>query len=226
MTIVSKVLATLVAGSSLVALSLRADPVTVQEVGVGANETVYINSTGPNGLGTNLHVYAGVLDLKVDGVATAGFCIDPWHWSGSGPMAYQTEDLSLAPKAALSGMGTTAATQIEQLWAAYYTPSISNVNAAALQIEIWTIVDNAIYGGTNFKLDLVDNSATDVTNAINSMANFLTTNQGAATADLIAVTGPGQDYVIARVPDGGVTLSMLGLGLVGLLAFRRKVCRS
>ncbi|HVU18456.1 MAG TPA: VPDSG-CTERM sorting domain-containing protein [Candidatus Didemnitutus sp.] len=216
----------LLAMSSLTVLGLRADPVTVQEVGVGANETVFINSTGPNGLGNNLHVYAGVLDLKVDGVATTGFCIDPWHWSGSGPMSYQTEDLSLAPKATISGMGSSAAKQIEQLWAQYYTPSISNVNAAALQIEIWTIVDNAVYGGTNFKLDSVDSSSSAVMTEISTMANFLTTNPNAVTADLIAVTGPGQDYVIARVPDGGVTLSMLGLGLVGLLAFRRKTAKN
>ena len=60
------------------AISLKASPVTVAEVGIGANETVYIDSSS---LGNNQHVYAGVVDLLVNGIATNGFCIDPWHWS-------------------------------------------------------------------------------------------------------------------------------------------------
>ena len=70
--------------SSIAGVALRANPVTIAEVGVGANETVWINSSN---LGNNLHVYAGVLKLTVDGVATNGFCIDPWHWSSGSPLS-------------------------------------------------------------------------------------------------------------------------------------------
>jgi hypothetical protein len=202
--------------SSLAAISLRADPVTVQEVGVGAAETVFINSST---LGNNLHVYAGVLDLKVNGVATNGFCIDPWHWSDSSVQNYNTIALGTAPKAP-GPMGLAAAKQIEQLWAAFYSSSISNINAAALQIEIWTVVDGGVAGGT-FSLISIDHDSAAVTAEIATMAAFLANNPNAPTADLIAVTGAGQDYVIP-VPDGGTTLCLLGLALVGLGAVRRK----
>ena len=213
----------LAAIAGLASVSLRADPVTVQEVGVGASETVWINSST---LGNNLHVYAGVLDLKVNGVATAGFCIDPWHWSGTGPMAYNTETLGLAPKAP-GPMGTTAATEIEQLWAKFYTPSISNVNAAALQLEIWSIVDSGVVGGT-YSLLSIDGGST-VANAVKAemtaMSSFLQQNPNAPTANLIALTGPGQDYVVQKTPDGGTTLGLLGLALVALVGFRKKFRR-
>ncbi len=54
--------------------TLRATPVTVTELGIGANETVWIDSST---LGNNLHVYAGVVKLNVNGVNMDGFCIDP-----------------------------------------------------------------------------------------------------------------------------------------------------
>ena len=76
--------ATAIIALAFTSISLQATPVTVEELGIGLNETVYISSTG---LGDNLHVYAGLINLKVDGVATTGFCIDPWHWSLSGPIA-------------------------------------------------------------------------------------------------------------------------------------------
>lgn len=200
--------------------SLKATPVTVQEVGIGANETVYINSST---LGNNLHVYAGVVDLLVNGVPTEGFCIDPWHWSASGPKAYNLEALGLAPKPP-GPMGPGAALQIEQLWQQYYTPSITNIIAAALQIKIWEIVDAAIAGGT-FALDSIDHDSSAVTAALNTMTTFLAQNPGAAAANLVAVSGPdGQDYVIpgSNVPDGGTTVALLGLGMVGLMAMRKK----
>ncbi|HVU34431.1 MAG TPA: hypothetical protein VHE61_13430, partial [Opitutaceae bacterium] len=73
----------------------RATPISVQEVGIGANETVYINSST---LGNNLHVYAGVVDLKVDNLSMQGFCIDPWHWSSGSTLTYNLEPLADAPK--------------------------------------------------------------------------------------------------------------------------------
>ena len=206
--------------SSLAVISLRADPVTVQEVGIGANEIVNISSSStlPTSLGP-ANVYAGVVRLMVNGTATNGFCIDPWHWSGSGVLNYNTESLATAPKPP-GPMGALAAKEIEQLWAHYYTPSISNVDAAGLQIAIWDLVAAGVNsinpGSVTFKL----NSSNDYGAA--GMLSWVSSNTNAPTADLIAVTGPGQDYVIQRIPDGGTTLCLLGLALMGLVAFRRK----
>jgi hypothetical protein len=132
----------------------------------------------------------------------------------------------LAPKSADNNtpnpMGATAATQIEQLWAQYYTPSISNVTAAALQIKIWEIVDAAVNNGT-FKLDSVDGGdSAAVYSALTAMDTFLASNPNAPVAHLEAVTGSGQDYVIPCVPEAGATAAMVGLALAGLGLVRRK----
>jgi hypothetical protein len=209
-----------VIGLSLFAtIALKATPVTVQEVGVGANQIVNITSST---LGT-ANVYAGVLDLLVNGAPTAGFCIDPWHWSVSTPQNYNSEALSMGPKPAVGStpnpMGITTATEIGQLWQQYYTPSIANTTAAALQIEIWELVDAAV-GDASFTLN---SAPTSVLNSLASMQNWLATNPNAPAANLTALTGPGQDYVIDPVPDSGMTVALLGLALIGLLSFRKKL---
>ncbi|HEY4247861.1 MAG TPA: hypothetical protein VGM64_13490 [Lacunisphaera sp.] len=197
--------------------ALRADSVMVSENGVGANETVWISSSN---LGSDLHVYAGVLNLSVDGVATSGFCIDPWHWSSGSALSYNLESLDNAPKSANNTtpnpMGASTALQIEQLWQQYYTPGISNVNAAALQIKIWELVDLAVDNGTFSLLSIDGGDSAAVTAAINGMSTFLSQNPGAASANLVAVTGAGQDYVIPSVPDSGATVILLGVALLGV----------
>jgi hypothetical protein len=208
-----------IALSLLATVALKADPVTVEEVGIGANQIVNITSST---LGT-AYVYAGVLDLLVNGTPTAGFCIDPWHWSVAGPQAYNSEPLSNAPKSAVGStpnpMGVTTATEIGQLWQNYYTPSISNNTAAALQIEIWELVDAAVSTGT-FTLNSASSS---VLSTLSSMQTWLAANPNAPTANMLALTGPGQDYAVDPVPDGGSTLVLLGLGFIGLVAFRKKL---
>jgi hypothetical protein len=219
---------------SLVAtISLRATPVTVQELGMvgGQYETVWIDSSS---LG-NVNVYAGPVNLLVDGTPTVGFCIDPWHWSASGALPYTLEPLANAPKSANypatgatpNPMGASTALKIEQLWQQYYTPSlsVSPVTAAALQIEIWKLVDGAVGNGT-FSLVSVDGGASAsaaVYEALGEMDTFLGSADYEPAASLVAVTGPGQDYVIpGRVPDGGTTALLLGLAFAGLAAMRKK----
>jgi hypothetical protein len=213
---------------SLVAtISLRATPVTVTEVSMvgGQYETVWIDSSN---LGTGLHVYAGPVNLLVDVTPTVGFCIDPWHWSANGALPYTLEPLANAPKSAdnsatPSSMGAPTALKIEQLWQQYYTPSVSTVTAAALQIKIWQLVDAAVGNGT-FSLASVDGGDSAAVYAtLGIMDTFLGSAQNKPAASLVAVTGPGQDYVIpGRVPDGGTTALLLGLAFAGLAAMRKK----
>ena len=111
-------------------------------------------------------------------------------------------------------MGALAALKIEQLWQQYYTSGISNVTAAALQIKIWQLVDQVVNNGT-FLLISIDSDSAGVMSAMTQMDSFLTDHPDAAAANLVAVTGAGQDYVIQKVPDGGATALLLGLVLVG-----------
>ena len=206
---------TLVAAVGLIGMcySAGAVPVTVQEVGIGSHESVEIISST---LGDQW-VYAGTLNLLVNGTATQGFCIDPFHWSVTGPQQYNSEPLALGPKAPVSGMGTTKALEIEQLWAKYFTPTINNQDAAGLQIAIWEIV-----GGANFQLK------SGIDYGAGNMLSWLYKNPSAPAANLLAVTGPGQDYVIPcgpGVPDAGQTAGLLGIGMAAVAWMQSRFAR-
>lgn len=192
-----------------------ATPVTVQEVGVGAHEIANITSSdlAPYS-NVPINVYAGVIKLLVDGVPTNGFCIDPFHMSPSGPLGYNTINLSDAPKPP-GPMGVAAALKIEQLWQQYYTPAISDTTAAGLQIAIWEIVDQAIASET------VSINGNDF--GASTFLDWVNTHSDAAAADLVGLTGPGQDYVVQRVPDTGWTIALLGVSFIALIPLRRKL---
>jgi hypothetical protein len=208
----------------LAAASLKATPVTVTDLGIGAHQTVNITSST---LGT-VDVYAGVVNLQVGPTVTKGFCIDPWHWSITGPQSYDLVSLALAPKAPTGPMGSAAAIQIEKLWNQFYTLGITDTNAAALQIEIWKVVDIGVTGGT-FHLN---SAPIGVMTEIGVMETWLNGDlSNAPAADLSAVISlshspngesVGQDYVIPGVPDGGSTVALLGIGLLGICLIRRR----
>lgn len=180
--------------------------VTVQDTGMGQNEVVEMTSST---LGT-AWVYAGINKLLVNGNSYDGFCIDPFHWSVGGPQSYTTEPLSAGPKPPGGAMGAAVATKIEQLWDEFYSPTMSNQNAAGLQIAIWELI-----GTTNFKLD----SSNDY--GAGSMLSWVDNNPNAPTADLTALTGPGQDYVIDAVPDSGTTILLLGFSAFVIFLVKR-----
>ena len=192
-------------------VALKATPfVTVEETGLGASEVVNISSST---LGT-FNAYAGVLKLLVDGAPTDGFCIDPWHFSSSAPLVFEEVALGSAPKPP-GPMGADAALAVEQLWAHFYSPAITNEQAAGLQIAIWELVDASIASAT-FSINSFDYGAS-------AMLAWVSANPNAEAADLIGLTGPGQDYVVQRVPDGGTSIVLLGLSFVGLVGLRRKL---
>lgn len=223
-------------------LTLKGSPIKVTEGGIGANDTVYVNSST---LGNNLHVYAGIVDITLGTGPLAktvdGFCIDPWHWSVSGPQNYQLVPLADAPKPP-GPMSAAAAVDIEELWAKYMTSSYalsSNAKtadewAAAMQLEIWQTVAGSISGAT-YQLDSIDNNfageATAVWSDLGAMNTFLAdATSKTPRAHLEGLTSgtnsdrrdnPGQDYVIGCVPDAATTAALLGMGLVGLVALRR-----
>ncbi len=203
---------TLVAALALAGITCTAGatPVTVQEIGLGSYETVEMTSST---LGTHW-VYAGTLNLLVNGAATQGFCIDPFHWSITGPQAYNSEPLAAGPKDPVNGMGSVKALEIEQLWSQYYDHNMSKEEAAGLQIAIWEIV-----GGDDFTLD----SGNDY--GASGMLAWVIDHPQAPAASLIAVTGRGQDYVSPSVPDAGETAVLLGMGLGGIALMRKKIVK-
>ncbi len=170
---------------------------TVQELGVSPGETASISVTG---FYTG-DVSVGILKLVVDGVAADGFCIDPFHFSLSSSSGYQFRSLADGPK--LPGtMGPIKAEAISKLWAMAYSPDMTSEEAAGLQIAIWETVapDNFSVLGNDYGAGLLLQNLEDYS------------GDG---AKLIALSGPGQDYV-TPVPEGGSTLIFLAMAAAGL----------
>lgn len=171
---------------------------TVDELGVSPGETANISVTG---FYTG-EVSVGILKLVVDGVPADGFCIDPFHFSLSSSAGYQFRSLADAPK--LPGtMGAIKADAIRKLWAMAYTPKMTSEDAAGLQLAIWETV-----AGDNFSVNGNDYGAGLLLQRLEDYSGN--------GAKLIALSGPGQDYV--TVPDGGSTLTFLALAATGLAA--------
>ena len=195
--------------ASVLVAEVHAVPVTVREISVSPAKvaSVEIKDFYTGG------VYAGIVNMEVDGVATQGFCIDPFHFSSRSALQYEAIALEDAPKAYLpyfSGdMGQTKADQISKLWGMAFSSTMSADAAAAMQLAIWEIVAGDMFTIT---------STTDY--GAGALLAALADYKG-PKANLIGLTGPGQDYVIATVPEGGATLVLLGFGLCGLAAFRR-----
>jgi hypothetical protein len=129
-------------------------------------------------------------------------------------------------------MGSTAATEIEDLWYLYFpTAEHSSSAAAALQIAIWEEVvagvtsQNQMPSSDYFWISPSDPNAIAAAADIASLIGY-----NGPAADLVGLTGAGQDYVIDApptgntlpIPDGGVTAALLCAALVGIEAVRRK----
>jgi hypothetical protein len=191
------------------------DSLTVAESGINPN--VVVNITTPIYSGG---AYAGINQLLINGTQIVnGFCIDPFHFSSSQSLNYTVVNLADAPKGDLnplsSGrMGAGNALTIEKLWAAYYSPNMGATGAATLQLAIWDVV-----GGSTFTTTSTLNITAE------NWISIVNTGNGPA-ANLVGLTGGGQDYVVQSAAEpGSLSLALSGVGLVGLMLAMRKRLR-
>lgn len=187
------------------AVSSKAVSVTVQELSVDPAVKVKI---GVEGFYEG-YAYAGLVNLLVDGAPMDAFCIDPFHFSSRSALSYEVIPLMDGPKPPGGAMGEEKAAMISKLWTLAYSPGMLASQAAGLQLAIWEVI-----GGDDFTLL----SSTDF-----GAANLLTQAEAytGPTASLLALTGDGQDYVVARVPEGGATLILLSISLLCLARLRK-----
>src|SRR4030095_13141889 len=146
--------------------------------GVRKGAPVHISlSTGFNGF-----VGAGIKKIQVDGVQMDAFCIDPFTMALRSSPGYKFVPLTKAPEAPFT-LSASEATEISDLWAMFYNPGMKENKAAGLQLAIWEIV-----GGDDFSIIGKDYGANLMLAALGSYSG--------PGAGLIALTGPGQDYVV------------------------------
>jgi len=192
--------------------AMSASAVTLTFNGVSPNEIVNLTVSSPSFSGG---VYAGIYNQTVDGVATPSFCIDVARQISAGQTFtdYSYTDLALAPLTPAGPMGFAAATDIEKLWAAYYSPSMSSQYAAALQVAIWE--DIATHVGTyTITVSGNDPVTTEAATMLGSLSSLT------AQADLQGLVSPdGQNFVVP-VPEP-TTAGCFLLGLGALACFQR-----
>ena len=213
--------------------SVSASSVTVTDVTDWGTTPMEVVNTDLTYLGYNGGVYARINTLSVQNGANTtmygGFCIDPFHWSASGPVTtYSIVPLVDGPKSPAT-LNAFTATEIEDLWQEYYSPTMSSPSAAALQVAIWELVSSNAVANDNLAPQYafaLDAGQSDFGASLDLAS--LATYHGPA-ADLVALTGPGQDYVIntggppippPSIPDGGATFMMLALTLGALVIAR------
>jgi len=209
--------------------SVTLDLVSVGQVGNNNYQVVTLVASGGYSLNQS-GVEAGVYNLKVNGVATPSFCIDIATEQIENQLYndYNYNPLASSPVSVIGPMGSQAATDIEKLWAAYYSPSMTSVQAAALQVAIWEDEANNSGAGidTAGKYTLTVSGNPSVTTLA---GNMLTALPGlTAEADLIALVDSGQGYVVA-VPEattvlaGALLLLPLGVSTFRILRNQRAV---
>jgi hypothetical protein len=210
------------------AANVKADaiPVTVTDITDWATTPNQVVNVNLPYLGYSGGVYAGIntLSVSLNGTSTtySGFCIDPFHWSVSGATSgYSEVPLVDAPKSP-AALNAATATDIEDLWAEYYSPKMSSSSAAGLQIAIWELVSsNAVANDGLSTSKAFSLAAGQYDYGASQDLASLATYTGPA-ANLMGLTGPGQDYVCdpQPVPDGGSTFILLGLTLSALVYVR------
>lgn len=216
---------------------------TVHEAGVSPGLIMDVRSSGYSGgawVGVyNLHVAGATYApeyLNKDGLAS--FCIDIHDFSVATPTPYGIETLDKTPDSAAGPMGTIRAGYLATLLNKYWTPGLTDIQAAALQAAVWEIVDEGNIGDGKPN-DLPDYWGNVLNDDLATRGNFYVGRDDVATlanswlsvvkglgqtldftnyvglTSPVPGTGQYQDYVV-RVPlPASVLLVVFAVGVAG-----------
>lgn len=194
------------------------DSVDVQYTHVGPKKAVNIQSTWTS----YTSVYAGVYNLKVDGVAMQSFCIDLQDLASTNTHTYEVKALKDAPDEGFGPMGQAKAAALSELLARNWDDiGSSDVAAAALQLAVWEVVSD--FGTAGYGLDEGTFKTTSYVDEVNALLGSISGTIPATDYFFAALSsGCHQDFVVRAVPvPGAALLGFLGLGTAGMKLRRR-----
>ena len=204
--------------------------VDVKYTSVGPGGSMTINSSGHTG-GASTGIYN--LDLMNADNTFGGylgdgsnspfevdsFCIDVWDYAPGSFLKYNILSLDAAPDPSAGPMGTEKASYVAQLLDTYWVGSLTDLEASAIQISVWEVVDESIsnpYSVSGYDFWVTGDG--DVINRANEMLASI--NKFDTTYDFtkyIALSNDcKQDYVVKTPIPASVILGILGMGVVGL----------
>ena len=213
-------------------------PSCLYAIPVGTETTLTLTNVSPGKVvGVNtpqfgaMRVHGGVynVELGYDNKSYDSFCIDFFHYAPRRTRTYQAEELG-------SVFDTNTMSNIYQLWDKNYSDSMSNLQAAALQVALWEVTT----GYTHFTEDSYDvfsgsfsmlygRRNQEVGNLANSFLDALTDDYLMSDEfSLLALTNPSKQNYLVSVPNAPVpepgTMFLMGAGLAGtgLIRLRNK----
>lgn len=211
----------LLASLALVVYSGCAQAVVIHQTGISSGLNVnnlklpLVSSAGT--------YFSGLQVLKIDGVSTLGFCIDPYQSSPASVTG------NYAERTDFNTFFGTRASQINALYSRFYNDTLpgvvgANLNAAGFQLALWELVaDNLDLGTGNVRMTAATTSNTPVRVNAQGMLGALNAGHGNDYFSFrIYTSSTRQDYLVAtevpaqRVPEPAAVLLLLS----GLLALR------
>ncbi len=177
----------------------------------------------------NLNVAAGIYNLELGGDKTPydSFCIDFFEWAPNKTYEYDVQSVASVFNAQIEA-------DLYELWDKYFDDAKNDsIIAAAMQVAIWEVTSSLYYGDTDYSVETGDGGfyLNNDNNGVQSLAQTYLDGlndpwQLSGSFSLIALTNVGQpgkqDYLVsAPVPEPS-TMLLMGAGLLGTLAYRRK----
>lgn len=213
---------TILATLLLAATTAIASPVNLSYISTNTTRYTQVSVNG-----SNLNTSIGSYNLKIDGVNTVGFCVDPFQWATSTTKTYDKSSLDATDFA--SGNGATRFANAQKLYDNAYAGLSGSTQTAGFHLALWEIfhdnlstVTGNIKNSTRYGYNISDAGMLAAANTFLGALNGWT----ATNAYDLTFYGNGQyqDFLVAKPSAVPVpaALPLLASGLVGFVALRRR----